>query len=106
LQRMAQKAALYSFFTSRVPAPFLAVAAILPIFAICRKRLVAPQPANTTALVSSFILVVLALLPLVEPGAVTLWCLPAVVFWPQSDPNPIFKSPITIIFVFAQMTLS
>jgi cytochrome bd-type quinol oxidase subunit 2 len=70
---------IYSFFTSSMPAPFIAFVAIYPIFVLCRARF---QKAHAfgTATVIIFLAAVFSFLPRIVPASVSLWCLPALLF--------------------------
>lgn len=79
----AQQGAMYSFFTSTKPAPFIVLAAIPLVFTLYRRRLSESRRGNAAAVVTCFLLIALALLPWITPAAVDLWCFPAVVLWQQ-----------------------
>jgi uncharacterized membrane protein YhaH (DUF805 family) len=68
---------MYSFVTSSAPAPFIALAAAWPAFAICRRRCRQRPVAVATASLTVVALVMLSLLPMLAPVTATLWCVPA-----------------------------
>ena len=69
---------MYSLFTSAMPAPFIALLAIYPIFMFCRARF--PKARTFSATAVAVLLLVISLLPKVVPASVWLWCVPASLF--------------------------
>jgi|ERR1022692_2444780 hypothetical protein len=69
---------VYSLFTSSMPAPFIALVVIYPVFLFCRARFLKARTFSTAAIV--VLLVVFSLLPRVVPASVWLWCAPASLF--------------------------
>ena len=69
---------MYSLFTSTMPAPFIALAAIFPVFIFCRARFQKLRTFSTASVI--VLLMMFSLLPRVVPAAVSLWCVPAALF--------------------------
>ncbi len=68
---------IYTFFYSLRPAPFIALAAILPTVALCRARCQQRPGPGATASVTLSVLMCAALLPSLVPAASFFWCVPA-----------------------------
>ena len=68
---------MYSPLTSNRPAPYIAIAAIIPIILLCRRR----WRELRAQLVASFVIVIIvvatALLPRLKPQLAIFWCIPA-----------------------------
>jgi hypothetical protein len=69
--------------TSMIPARLIVVAAIFPVFFLCRARF-RRQHASMLALGILLAALILAVLPKVLPAAVILWCIPGVVLGQSS----------------------
>ena len=67
----------YSDPVAGTPAPFIALAAVFPAFALFRARFGRSRAIRAT-IVISLLTCGLCVLPLVEPVAILIWCLPAI----------------------------
>jgi hypothetical protein len=72
----SEAGAMYSFFTSTTPAPFIAVATIYPIFMFCRTRFAKSSGVRLATLMAGLV-IGLSLLPKFVPATIFFWCVPA-----------------------------
>ena len=75
----------FDVFTSTTPAPFIVLAAAVPIFFVCRARSRERRYGIISAIVIILIAGVLSLLTKIIPTMMMMWCLPALLFGRDSD---------------------
>jgi glucan phosphoethanolaminetransferase (alkaline phosphatase superfamily) len=96
-----------SFATTSTPAPFIALAAIYPVFVLCRARFGKSRAARPTVLIS-LLAGILSLLPGVAPVLVVIWCVPAllIVMASQSALGYYFGAALQLAFGVAMLVRS
>lgn len=96
-----------SFVTTSTPAPFIALAAIYPVFVLCRARFGKPRATRLTILIS-LLAGILWLLSSVVPVLILIWCVPAVLFGmaSQSSLGYYFGAAIQLAFGAALLVRS